>query len=199
MSQLKSLLVKLSVLLTLIAFAGTARADSPNKVKTEVENLKIAGTFLTSRLDSLNPNTRDGEGSSWCMSQIKGGYKGSSTVQCVNEDIFVGVSTDCPGGIFKVDLANSLGGGAGTRTFPNAEDQIYFALTDRELCVDENGNISGVDRGIILGGIGRYEGATGEFEHVYSGRIQYSDFLAEPPQLFGSINGTGTWTINIVK
>lgn len=175
-----------SILSLLLLFTMPGHADGP----ADVEVLTAAGTFLTSRLDA----NADGQASSWCTLQIRGGYQGSSTQQCINEDVFAGFTVDCPGGLFVVNDEQG-GTGVGTRTFPNAKDQIYVQLTERELCVNEFGQFSGEDSGIIVGGVGRYEGATGTFEWQYTGQAQYFDPAAVPPQQFGSLTATGTWEI----
>ena len=170
----------------LLVTVASANADG----EPDIEMLSGAGTFLTSRMDA----NADGEASSWCTVQIRGGHQGSSMQQCINEDVFAGLTEDCPGGLYVVN--GELGGtGVGTRTFPSTEDQIYFVLTERELCANESGQIVGQDAGVIVGGVGRYAGATGTYEWEYSGQIQYLDLGATPPQFFGSILSTGTWTI----
>ena len=158
-----------------------------------IEKLKLAGTFLTSRIDTNS----DGAASSWCTSQINGGYKGSSMLQCINEDVLVGFTAECPGGEFIVDANNNIGTGTGVRTFPNGEDQIFLVLTERRLCANEFGQVTnGVDRGLIIGGVGRFEGASGTYEWNYAGQILIADPAAMPAQVFGALVGTGTWVIN---
>jgi len=157
----------------------------------KVEYLKMAGSFLTSRMDA----NADGEASSWCMMQIKGGNQGSSMMQCVNEDVFNGFSPECPGGTWVVNATQ--GTGTGVRTFPSGEDQIFVVLTERNLCANLAGQVTnGVDHGVIIGGAGKFEGATGTYEWNYTGQILYGDPLAQPAQYFGSLMGTGTWVIN---
>ena len=157
-----------------------------------IENLKLAGTFLTSRIDTNS----DGTASSWCMSQIKGGYQGSSMMQCVNEDVFDGFTSECPGGLFVVN-AEKGGTGTGVRTFPNAEDQIFVVLMERYLCANQFGQFTeGLDRGVIVGGVGKFVGATGTYELDYTGQILFGDPGAVPAQYFGTLIGTGTWVIN---
>ena len=104
---MKSFLVTLSTFLALVVFVS-ANADNNKKDNPEIEQLSIAGTFLTSRMDANS----DGDAASWCTSQVKGGHQGSSTMQCINESFQQGPTTECPGGFFIVDAANGLGGGA---------------------------------------------------------------------------------------
>lgn len=171
---------------SLFVLPASAGADDPD---IDVENVSIAGSFLTSRID----NNNDGQGSSWCTVQIKGGYKGSSMQQCVNEDVFAGFTSDCPGGLFVV--GPSTGTGYGVRTFPNAQDQVFLLLTERELCANATGGIAGTDQGMIIGGTGRYEGASGTYSFDYTGQLLYGDDTAVPPQIFGSLLGSGTYNI----
>lgn len=161
-----------------------------------VEKLKVGGTFLTSR---INVNM-DSEASSWCTLQIKGGIQGSSMQQCVNEDVATPPTVDCPGGVFIVDADNGVGAGRGVRTFASGVDQLFVDLTERYLCVGIGAQgpffKESYDRGVIIGGTGKFAEATGSYEYTYSGTLLYGDPLATPPQYFGSITGTGTWVIN---
>jgi len=158
-----------------------------------VESLALGGSFLTSRIDAnydLSP-------ASWCMSQIKGGIQGSSIMQCVNEDVFTGATAECPGGLWVVN-ASYGGTGFAVRTFPNASDQLFVQLTERSLCANAFGQVTdGHDSGVIVGGTGKFAGATGTYEWNYTGQILYGDPAAQPEQYFGSLNGTGTWTIEL--
>lgn len=161
--------------------------------KEIVEHVNAAGTFLTSRIDANG----DTIASSWCTLQISGKASSQSMQQCINEDVLTGFTTECPGGVFEIDTANGVGAGTGVRTFSNG-DQLFLALTDRYLCADDQGNANGEDRGVILGGTGDYEGATGTYEYSYTGRIMYADPVANPPQYFGAISSpSGTWVINL--
>ena len=161
-----------------------------------VENLKVGGTYLTSRIDA-NVDTL---ASSWCTLHIKGGIQGSSMQQCVNEDVPTPPTTDCPGGVFIVDASNGIGIGRGVRTFSSGVDQLFVELTERYLCVGVNAQgpffKESYDRGVIIGGSGKFAEASGTYEFTYSGTILYGDDNANPPQYFGSITGTGTFVIN---
>jgi len=181
LSKLTSFAIALFLSLPAIVWGGKPQVD--------IENVSLAGSFLTSRID----NNGDGQGSSWCTLQIKGGYQGSSMQQCVNEDVFDGFTNECPGGLFVV--TPSRGTGMGVRTFPNAQDQIFLRLTERELCANAFGGIEGTDQGVIVGGTGQYEGASGSYSVNYTGQLLYGDELANPPQFFGSILGSGTYII----
>ena len=154
------------------------------------ENIRIAGTFLTSRMDANG----DGLPASWCTVEIRGGLQFRSTQQCINEDVFIGFTPECPGGLYVVNDTDG-GTGVGTRTFPSARDQMFIQLTERELCVSALGEAVGTDSGLIVGGIGRYAGVTGTYELEYTGQVQYFDPASVPLQQFGSIVGTGTWQI----
>jgi hypothetical protein len=180
-SKLASIAIVLLLSLPAIASAASPQID--------VEKVSIAGSFITSRIDTND----DGQGSSWCTVQIKGGYQGSSMQQCVSEDVFVGTTNECPGGLFVV--TSSMGTGMGVRSFPNAQDQIFVRLTERELCVNALGGIEGTDQGVIVGGVGRYEGASGSYSFEYTGQILFGDETATPPQIFGSTLGSGTYWI----
>jgi len=182
---------KETFLRALTAFCVSVGLSLPVSADTEIENVTAAGSFLSSRIDANG----DGSGASWCTLQIKGGYKGSSMQQCVNEDVFVGVDNDCPGGIFVVQ--NDIGDGYGVRTFPNAADQLFVKLTSMYFCLGTQGQATGNQEGVIIGGTGRYQGANGTFEYSYSGQLLYFDENASPPQFFGSILAEGIWEINL--
>jgi hypothetical protein len=160
-----------------------------------VENVRIGGSYLTSRINANG----DTQASSWCTLQIKGGQQGSSMQQCINEDVPMPPTPDCPGGVFVVDALN--GTGRGVRTFANGNDQLFIELTERHLCVGLNAAgpffKESYDRGVIIGGAGKFVGATGTYEATYTGTILYGDPSAVPPQFFGSIAGTATWQINV--
>ena len=170
---------------------------APAEAEEITENVKLGGTYLTSRTNA----NMDTEASSWCTIHIKGGQQGSSMQQCINEDVPTPPTPDCPGGVFVVDAQNGIGGGRGVRTFASGTDQLFIELTERHLCVgfDVNGPFfkESRDAGVVIGGTGRYAGATGTYEFTYTGTILYGDPFASPPQFFGSINGTGTFHLNV--
>lgn len=184
MQRVIASLCQLMIVLVSVSVTELASAE------TIVEKLKVGGSFLTSRIDANS----DGVAASWCTTQVKGGLQGSSMVQCVNEDVFAGFTADCPGGLFVVDSIQ--GTGTGVRTFPSGNDQIFIALTERRLCANLAGQFTeGLDRGLIIGGTGKFQGASGTYEWVYTGQILYFDNAANPAQFFGSFNGTGQWVI----
>jgi len=164
---------------------------------TKMKALAFAGTFLSTRMDIAGDRGPDGSPAGWYTVQVEKGKKRgkASTLQGIVEDVPMGATAECPGGLYIVDSVNGLGGGSGTRTFLNGKDQIYTSHTERELCSDETGGLSGVDGGLIVGGTGKYEGITGTWSLKHTGIIQYSDFAAQPVQYFGSITGTGHWNI----
>jgi len=112
----------------------------------------------------------DGEASSWCTLQIKGGIQGSSMQQCINEDVAMPPTADCPGGVLVVDASNGIGTGRGVRTFANGVDQIFVTLTDRWACADFTPEgqpfLKGHDSGEIIGGTGSFLGASGTYEYT---------------------------------
>lgn len=182
-TRIAGVLISISVL-PLVSIAAHAGKN--------VEEVNAAGTFLTSRIDA----NADGTASSWCTTIISGRPKSESMAQCVNEDVFLGFTAECPGGLFVVDASQGIGTGNGVRTFANGRDQLFFVLQERHLCADLAGSITeGRDRGIIVGGAGRYEGATGTYDWVYTGQIRYGDPAAQPAQYFGNLSGKGKWVV----
>ena len=181
-----------------ILFVASTLFFASANAETIVEKVNVGGSFLTSR---INVNM-DSEASSWCTLHIKGGLQGSSMQQCINEDVPSAPTAECPGGVFVVDASTGTGGGRGVRTFANGVDQLFIELRERHLCVGLTPEFQpffkeSYDRGVILGGTGRFASATGTYMFTYSGTLLYGDPFASPPQFFGSIIGTGTYEINI--
>jgi hypothetical protein len=61
--------------------------------------------------------------------------------------------------------------------------------------VDSVGGFTGSETGVILGGTGRFVGASGTFEQSFTGFYQAFDPNANPAQGFGSFRGQVTGTL----
>ena len=116
-------------------------------------------------------------------------------LQGVVEAVVLAPTSDCPGGRDTVDAENGVGDGVATRSFSNGKDQIYMVQTTRDVCLDGQFQLVGFGSGIIVGGTGKYAGATGTWERSYTGAIQYADYAALPLQYFASVTGTSRWNI----
>jgi hypothetical protein len=143
----------------------------------------LAGTSLGTRID-LND---DGVPAGWSTAVVTGTL-GKSTSQGVVEAVPTGPTPECPGGVSIVDAQNGLGFGANTRTFPNG-DQLYTQLLARTQCGLGGGQFTGADTWTVVGGSGKFEGASGTVEVRWSSFCQAIDPNANPVQCFGSFSG----------
>ena len=98
-----------------------------------------------------------------------------------------GPTSDCPGGVSIVDAQHGIGFGANTRTFPNG-DQLYARLLTRTQCGLGGGKFTGADTWTIVGGTGKFDGASGTFDVQSTSLCQAFDPNANPPQCFGSFS-----------
>jgi hypothetical protein len=160
---------------------------------TRRNNGKFAGTYLSTRMDVVD--TGDGVIASWSTAEVTGNL-GKRTVQGVVEPRFTGVTAECPGGVFIIDAVNGIGFGMTTNTFPNG-DQIYSRILTRTQCGLGGGKFTADDVNEILGGTGKFEGASGTTEVLSSSFCQGFDPNAIPPQCFGSFTGKFTGTITL--
>jgi hypothetical protein len=144
---------------------------------------KFAGTFLGTRIE-LND---DGVPASWATVEVSGTL-GKRTNQSISETVPTGQTPECPGGVFIIDVQHGIGFGTGTGTFPNG-DQIYFQVLTRTQCGLGGGQFTGSDTVSIVGGTGKFDGASGTYEQHFTSFCQACDLNATPPQTFGSVSG----------
>ena len=102
--------------------------------------------------------------------------------------VTTGRTQACPGGVYIIDAQNGIGFGTGTATWPNG-DQLYSQIVTRTQCFDTAGRFTSTDTVRIVGGTGKFAGASGTFEQSFSGFFQYFDANANPAQGFGSASG----------
>jgi hypothetical protein len=98
--------------------------------------------------------------------------------------------------VFIIDALNGIGFGRVTATFPNG-DQIYSRILTRTQCGLGGGKFETDDVQEIVGGTGKFEGASGTAELHSISVCQASDPNATPPQCFGSFTGEFTGTITL--
>jgi hypothetical protein len=115
----------------------------------------FAVTFLTTRIDRND----DGLAASWNTAEVKGTF-GKRTIQGVTETVPTGATTECSGGVLIIDAASGIGFGRGTSTLPGG-DQIYTQIVTRHQCNLGQGRFEGDDTVEIVGGAGRFAGASG--------------------------------------
>jgi hypothetical protein len=178
MKKRTGLIIGIATGLLLTGSFGGAKAEQTHRYKGQV-----AGTFLGTRID-LND---DGVPATWATQEVSGTL-GKRTNQLVTESVPTGSTSDCPGGTAIVDAQNGLGFGTGTGTFPNG-DQLYFQLLTRTQCGLGGGKFTASDTWTIVGGTGKFEGASGTYEQHVIVLCQVSDPNANPAQCFGSVSG----------
>lgn len=157
----------------------------------EAEEIPYKGTFsgtaLGTRMDVFPLGNPDGVAAVLSTAEVTGNL-GKRTSQGVTEAVPTGPTAECPGGVFIIDAPNGIGFGTGTGTWPNG-DQLYSQIVTRTHCLDTAGRFTGTDTGRIVGGTGKFAGASGTVEQSYTGFAQYFDANANPGQAFFSFNG----------
>jgi hypothetical protein len=151
----------------------------------------FAGTTVSTHLD-LNDDNR----SAFLSTTEVSGTLGKRRQQGVVEPVSTGPTAECPGGVSIVDAQNGVGWGAATATFPNG-DQLYFQTLTRTACTDALGRFTGSDTFSIVGGTGKFAGASGNGELSFAGFFQAFDANAVPPQGFGSVSGEFEGTLTL--
>jgi hypothetical protein len=159
--------------------AGMGRVEA----KQIPNNGKFAGTSLHSRIDRND----DGVPANWSTG-VTTGTLGNRLFQAVSELVPTGPTAECPGGVYIIDAQNGQGFGTATETFPNG-DQFYARILTSTLCSDGVGGFTRSTTFSIVGGIGKFAGASGNFEYNLAGFYQAFDANANPAQGFGSFSG----------
>jgi hypothetical protein len=99
--------------------------------------------------------------------------------------------------VFIIDAQNGQGFGTFTETFPNG-DQYYARILTSTLCYYNSvGGFIGSATISIVGGTGKFAGASGNIENSTVGFFQVFDANANPPQGFGSFSGEFTGTLTL--
>jgi hypothetical protein len=166
-----------------------------NRVEAEEMTLKgtFAGTSLGTQMDLFPLGNPDGVAAGWSTAEITGNL-GKRTNQSVVERVPTGPTQACPGGGFIIDAQNGIGFGTATGTWPSG-DQLYSQTVTSTLCFDTAGRFTSTDTSRIVGGTGKFAGASGTVEQTGTGFIQYFDANADPAQGFGSFSGEFTGTL----
>jgi hypothetical protein len=94
--------------------------------------------------------------------------------------------------VFVINAQNGFG--TYTETFPNG-DQLYVQVLTRTVCSDSVGGFTGSTTISIVGGTGKFAGASENGENSFVGFFQVVDTNAVPPQGFGSFSGEFTGTL----
>lgn len=186
MQKKKILTLGIATGLFLVIGLGNASAEH-----TRRNNGKLAGTFLSTRMD-IND---DGSLATWSTS-LNTGTLGRRTVQGISESVPTGATTECPGGVSIIDAPNSIGFSTATATFPNG-DQLYGRIRTRTQCGLGGGRFETNEIVEVLGGTGKFAGASGTTEVHSVSQCQAFDANATPPQCFGSFTGEFTGTITL--
>src|SRR5712691_8147443 len=130
---------------------------------------KSAGTFLSSRIDRND----DGVTAGWSTG-VTTGNLGNRIFHGVSEFVPTGPTAACPGGVFLIDAQNGQGFGTFTETFPNG-DQYYARALTSTLCSDGVGGSTSSTTISIVGGTGKFAGASGNIENSSPGFFQAVD------------------------
>ncbi|MGE0823112.1 MAG: hypothetical protein AB7G75_09015 [Candidatus Binatia bacterium] len=152
-----------------------------------------AGTFLSTRMDLFPLGNPDGVAAGWSTAEVTGNL-GKRTVQAVSEAVPTGSTQACPGGVLIIDAQNRIGFGTSTVTWPNG-DQLYIQIVTSTQCFDIAGGFTNTETVRVVGGTGKFAGASGTGEQTGTGFIQYFDANAKPPQGFGSFSGVFQGTL----
>jgi hypothetical protein len=159
--------------------AGMGRVEA----KQIPNNGKFAGTSLHSRIDRND----DGVPANWSTG-VTTGTLGKRIFQSLYEVVPTGPTAACPGGVFIIDAQNGTGFGTFTETFPNG-DQYYARVLTFASCSDGVGGYTGSTTISIVGGTGKFAGASGNIENSFAGFFQVFDANANPFQGFGPFSG----------
>jgi hypothetical protein len=185
MKKSQGLIIATTIGLLICSF-NTAKAEHSRR-----NNGTFGGTFLSSRMD-LND---DGILASWSTAEVNGTL-GKRSSQSITEAVPTGVTPECPGGVSIIDAQSRVGFSAITATFPNG-DQVYSRILTRTQCGLGGGKFKTDDVQEILGGTGKFEGASGTVEVHSTSFCQAFDGNAVPPQCFGSFTGEFAGTITL--
>jgi hypothetical protein len=148
------------------------------RVKAKELPLKgnFAGTFLSARIDRND----DGLAAGW-ETGVLTGNPGKRTYQGLSEAVPTGPTAECPGGVFIIDAQNGKGFGAYTETYPNG-DQLYGRVLTRTFCSNGVGGFTGSSTFSIIGGTGKFAGASRNGENSFVGFHQAFDANASHPR-----------------
>jgi len=191
MNKLQGWIIATAIGLLIGSFSIAKAGDK--KEHTRPNNGTFGGTYLSTRIDVVDKG--DGIAASWSTAEVTGTL-GKRTVQAVIEPKFTGVTAACPHGVFIIDAVNGIGFGKTTATFPNG-DQLYSRILSRTQCGIDLGKFDTTDVQEILGGTGKFEGASGTSTLHSISICQASDQNANPPQCFGSSTGEFEGTITL--
>lgn len=161
--------------------------------RVEAKDIRFTGKFAGTSLHSRIDRNDDGLPANWSTG-VTTGTLGKRTFQSLYEFVPTGPTTECPGGLFIIDVANGQGFGAFTETFPNG-DQYYARVLTATSCFDSAGGYTGSTTISIVGGTGKFTGASGNVENSYIGFFQVGDANAIPRQAFGPYSGEFTGTL----
>ena len=183
MKQRQGLIIGAAIGCLLVAGGGRVEAkEIPFKGK-------FAGTSLHSRIDRND----DGLPANWSTG-VTMGTLGKRVFQTLYESVPTGPTAECPGGVFIIDVQNGQGSGTFTETFPNG-DQYYARVLTFTSCSDSAGGYTGSTTISIVGGTGKFAGASGNVENSFVGFFQVGDANAVPRQAFGPFSGEFTGTL----
>jgi hypothetical protein len=159
--------------------------------RVEARQIRINGEFAGTSLHSRIDRNDDGLPASWSTG-VTTGTLGKRIFQSLYEVVPTGPTAACPGGVFIINAQNGFG--TFTETFPNG-DQYYARVLTFTSCSDSVGGYTGSTTISIVGGTGKFAGASGNVENSFAGFYQAFDANAVPRQGFGPFSGEFTGTL----
>jgi len=189
MKKSKGLIFGVMTGLLICSFSIATAGDKKEHTRPNIGT--FGGTFLSTRMD-LND---DGVLAGWSTAEVSGTL-GKRTSQSVVESVPTGPTPECPGGVSIIDAQKGVGFSTAIATFPDG-DQLYGRIRTRTQCGLGGGKYTTVDTQEILGGTGKFEGASGTAEVHSTSLCQAFDGNAVPPQCYGSFIGEFTGTITL--
>ncbi len=159
--------------------------------RVEAKQIPFKGNFAGTSLHSRIDRNDDGLPASWSTG-VTTGTLGKRIFQSLYEVVPTGPTAACPGGVFIINAQNGFG--TFTETFPNG-DQYYARVLTFTSCSDSVGGYTGSTTISIVGGTGKFAGASGNVENSFAGFYQAFDANAVPRQGFGPFSGAFTGTL----
>jgi len=146
----RTLLVAVVVALALLVIVGAASAETSIEIEW-----RTIGASVHTAVDL------DGKGSPASLVVAVGdGTFGRASIQGMSEPARVPIE-ECPAG---TAMEFHMVAGTMVRTFHDSLDQVFVQTVSGLACISETGSVTSRNQGRIVGGTGRFEGATGTLE-----------------------------------
>jgi hypothetical protein len=165
--------------------------------RAEARDIKVrgtfAGTFLSTRIDLNN----DGSLAGWGTVTVKSNLGRATSQGVVEIDLVDPPTGACPAGQLELTLVAGRFVDTFTQT-AKVKDRFFGEATSSTTCVDPaTGALSSNNTITVIGGTGKFAGATGSFENSYTGFVLLADPDPASKQSFGSFAGEFTGTLTL--